>query len=151
MESILDKLLNWSSNVGEFTNVMKLEQLKLYDLLVTQLCHHNDHQSALFQRPLVRPLLQLLSLCSECAPFEVEKRLVILLNSLCVCLSQNPDLLELFFIPNNDQPTNYLLHSFGSNTSSPSLRTKLSSLTKPESRFLIFSLLIPFVHREGML
>ncbi|RWS05072.1 hypothetical protein B4U79_04639 [Dinothrombium tinctorium] len=56
MEAILDKIFNWSLNAGEFTNVMKLEQLKLYELLISQLCH----QTALFQKPLVRPLLQLL-------------------------------------------------------------------------------------------
>lgn len=145
MESMLDKLLTWSINVGEFTNVMKLEQLKLYELLVSQLCH----QTALFQKPLVRPLLQLLATCGDCAPFEVEKRLVILLNSLCVCLSQNPQLLELFFMPKM-QGNSFLSPSLdASSNSSPHLRAKFASIDKPESRFLIFSLLIPFVHREG--
>lgn len=146
MEAILDKILTWSSNVGEFTNVMKLEQLKLYELLVSQLV---SHQTALFQKPLVRPMLQLLATCGDCAPFEVEKRLVILLNSLCVCLSQNPQLLELFFMPKTNGNT-YLSPTMSpSNNASPQLRAKIASIDKPESRFLIFSLLIPFVHREG--
>ncbi|KAI1301159.1 putative FHIP family protein [Halotydeus destructor] len=145
MESILDKLLTWSTSIGQFTNVMKLEQLKLYELLVSQLCH----QSALFQKPLVRPLLQLLAICSDCAPFEVEKRLVILLNSLCAALSQNPELLELFFMPKK-QGSSYLSPTLDPTShSSPQLRAKLASMDKPEARFLIFSLLIPFVHREG--
>lgn len=123
MESILDKLFSWSSNVGEWSQVMQLEQLKLYELLVSQLCH----QEALFQKPLMRPLINLLSQChsNTASMLEVEKRLVVLLNTLCVCLSQNVNLLELFFQP---EPV-------------------ISSQT--ETRFLIFSLLIPFIHREG--
>lgn len=148
MESILDKVLTWSSNVGEFTNVMKLEQLKLYELLVSQLV---SHQTALFQKPLVRPMLQLLATCGDCAPVEVEKRLVILLNSLCVCLSQNPQLLELFFMPKfeGDSYLPATINAANNSNSSPHLRAKIAAIDKPESRFLIFSLLIPFVHREG--
>src|SRR5688500_16989938 len=93
MESMLDKLLIWASDVGEFTNRMKLQQLKLYQLLVEQLCH----QTALFTRPLVRPMFHLLVTCSDCAPLEVEKKLVSLLNTLSRCLCQNVDLLDLFF------------------------------------------------------
>jgi len=95
-------------------------------------------------------MLQLLATCSECAPVEVEKRLVILLNSLCVSLSQNPHLLELFFMPKK-HGSGYLTPTADcSSNSSPQLRAKLASIdTNPESRFLIFSLLIPFVHREG--
>lgn len=59
MESVLDKIFNWSSNIGEYTNIMKLEQLKLYELLVSQLCN----ESMLFQTALIRPLLHLLSTC----------------------------------------------------------------------------------------
>lgn len=120
IESILDKLLTWSQLATEWNQVMTLEQLKLYELLISQVCH----QEALFQQPLVRPLMSLLSNCvSKVCPLEVEKRLVVLLNTLCVCLSQNTDLLELFF--QNDP----LISSHGG------------------SRFLIFTLLIPFVHR----
>jgi len=49
MEAMLDKILAWSLDAGEFTNAMKLQQLKFYELLVSQLCH----QTALFQKPLV--------------------------------------------------------------------------------------------------
>lgn len=161
MERMLDKVLDWSVDVGEFTNIMKvcatwkarfstpvtlqLQQLKFYDLLVSQLC-----QTALFQKPLVRPMLQLLATCSECAPVEVEKRLVILLNSLCVTLSQQPQLLELFFMPKR-QGNGYLTSTVDcSSNTSPQLRAKIATMdNNPESRFLIFSLLIPFVHREG--
>ncbi|RWS30496.1 hypothetical protein B4U80_04236 [Leptotrombidium deliense] len=144
MESVLDKIFNWSLNAGEYTNVMKMEQLKLYELLITELCH----QTALFQKPLIRPLLQLLATCGDCAPVEVEKRLVILLNTLCVSIEKNTHLLELFFAPYNDKE-DVNVPSVSEITSSPQIISKFSYLHKPESRFLIVSLLIPFVHREG--
>ncbi|RWS02114.1 hypothetical protein B4U79_04576, partial [Dinothrombium tinctorium] len=86
--------------------------------------------------------------CGDCAPVEVEKRLVILLNTLCVAISLNNDLLELFFAPYNDKE-DINVPTISDITSSPQIISKFAYLHKPESRFLIFSLLIPFVHREG--
>ncbi|CAN8005894.1 unnamed protein product [Ixodes hexagonus] len=117
MEGVLDRLFQWSLYTGEFLNNLKLEQLRIYEVLVS----HSSHE-LLLQQPFLRPLLHLLASCADCAPLEVEKRLVVLLNTLCVCLSQHPQLLEVFFSASSDQGP---------------------------ARFLIFSLLIPFVHREG--
>lgn len=125
MEGCLDKLLSWSMRAGEFISILKLEQLKFYEILVT-----NCHQDLLFHKPVVQPLLRLLASCGDCASQEafmvekreMEKRLIILLNTLCVCLTQFPDLLQVFFGASPDHGS---------------------------TRFLIFSLLIPFVHREG--
>ena len=144
MESILDKLFHWSVGVGEFTNLMKLEQLKLYELLVSELCH----QSILFQTALIRPLLHLLSTCKDCAPLEVEKHLVNLLSTLCLLLSQNAELLELFFVNESPNRTN-ISRSMDEFKHSPAFKSRLSFLDSPESRFLIFSLLISFVHSDG--
>ncbi|XP_077559190.1 FHF complex subunit HOOK-interacting protein 1B-like isoform X5 [Haemaphysalis longicornis] len=117
MEGVLDRLFQWSLYTGEFLSNVKLEQLRIYEVLVS----HSQHE-LLLQQPFLRPLLHLLSSCADCAPLEVEKRLVVLLNTLCVSLSQHPDLLEVFFSASSNQGP---------------------------ARFLIFSLLIPFVHREG--
>ncbi|GBM90497.1 FTS and Hook-interacting protein [Araneus ventricosus] len=97
MEGCLDKLFSWSVRTGEFVNILKLEQLKFYEILVT-----NCHQDLLFHKPIVRPLLRLLASCGDCVPVEVEKRLIILLNTLCVCLTQFPDLLQVFFGASSD-------------------------------------------------
>lgn len=35
-EEILDTVLQWSLGTGEFTNMLKLEQLKLYEALLSQ-------------------------------------------------------------------------------------------------------------------
>lgn len=79
---------------------------------------------------------------------DVEKQLVLLLNTLCVALSQNNDLLELFFVSDKNKNNN-ITTSINEVKSSPQLKNKLSYLDNPESRFLIFSLLISFVHRDG--
>lgn len=76
-----------------YANAVRLEQLKLYEQLVS----HSRHQ-LLVHEPFLRPLLKLLaSSQNEIYPPDVEKRLVILLNQLCVVLMQNVHLLDLFF------------------------------------------------------
>lgn len=78
-----------------FNNAVRLEQIKLYELLIS---HSN---TLLAHEPVTRPLLRLLQECAnDIMPLEVEKKLVILLNQLCVVLMQNMALLDLFFQPN---------------------------------------------------
>jgi len=80
-------------------NVLRLEQLKLYEVLVS----HSRHQ-LLVHESFLRPLLKLLSSCAnEVFPIEVEKGLVILLNQLCVSLMHNDELLDLFFFTSHNQ------------------------------------------------
>ncbi|XP_076624713.1 FHIP family protein AGAP011705 isoform X2 [Colletes latitarsis] len=115
-ENLLVKLYDWSIHTGRFNNAVRLEQLKLYELLVS----HNS--ILLAHEPVARPLLRLLEDCAnDIMPLEVEKKLVVLLNQLCVTLMQNMALLDLFFHPT----------AVGKN------------------KFIIFTLLIPHVHREG--
>ncbi|XP_078039941.1 FHIP family protein AGAP011705 isoform X2 [Augochlora pura] len=115
-ENLLVKLYDWSIYTGRFNNAVRLEQLKLYELLVS----HNS--ILLAHEPIARPLLRLLEDCAnDIMLAEVEKKLVVLLNQLCVTLMQNMALLDLFFHPT----------AVGKN------------------KFIIFTLLIPHVHREG--
>ncbi|XP_070168413.1 FHIP family protein AGAP011705 isoform X2 [Polyergus mexicanus] len=115
-ENLLVKLYDWSIHTGRFNNAVRLEQIKLYELLIS---HSN---TLLAHEPVTRPLLRLLEECAnDVMPLEVEKKLVILLNQLCVVLMQNMALLDLFFQPN----------AIGKN------------------KFIIFNLLIPHIHREG--
>lgn len=82
---------------SRFRNAVLLEQLKLYEMLIS----HSRHQ-LLVHEPFLRPLLKLLMACQgEIYPDDVEKRLVLLLNQLCVLLMQNIDLLDLFFYTSN--------------------------------------------------
>ncbi|XP_046803379.1 FHIP family protein CG3558 isoform X2 [Lucilia cuprina] len=121
-ENLLDKLYEWGCVTGRYANAVRLEQLKLYELLVS----HSRHQ-LLCHEPFLRPLLKILaSSQGEIFPPDLEKRLVILLNQLCVVLMQNVHLLDLFFFTSAQE-------------------------TQSPSNFIIFSLLIPYVHREGSL
>nr|CAD7430578.1 unnamed protein product [Timema monikensis] len=123
-ENLLDTLFMWSMHTGRYRYDLRLEQLKMFETLVSNSQHHLlEHES------FHRPLLKLLALCSEdWFPMEeekkldVEKKLVDLLNHLCISLMHNTELLGLFFhSPAHQGP----------------------------DRFIIFTLLIPFVHREG--
>lgn len=116
MENVMERLFVWSLR-REFTDDMKLEQLKMYEMLVGQ-----ARQPLLHHKPILRPLMMLLSSCSGTAVPDVEDELVLLLNQLCCVLAKDPSVLELFFHTSEDQGA---------------------------TNFLIFSLLIPFIHREG--
>lgn len=75
----------------------------MYEQLVT----HSRHQLLLVHEPFLRPLLKILaSSQDEIFPTDVEKRLVILLNQLCVVLMQNVHLLDLFFFSSSQQQGN---------------------------------------------
>uniref|UniRef100_A0A182MXU7 FHF complex subunit HOOK-interacting protein C-terminal domain-containing protein n=1 Tax=Anopheles dirus TaxID=7168 RepID=A0A182MXU7_9DIPT len=128
-ENLLDKLYEWGIKTGRYANAVRLEQLKLYEQLVS----HSRHQ-LLVHEPFLRPLLKLLaSSQNEIYPPDVEKRLVILLNQLCVVLMQNVHLLDLFFFSTTQTQQTHHSSSGG------------------HTNFIIFSLLIPYVHREGSL
>uniref|UniRef100_A0A3B5MD79 FHF complex subunit HOOK interacting protein 1Aa n=1 Tax=Xiphophorus couchianus TaxID=32473 RepID=A0A3B5MD79_9TELE len=116
MENVMERLFVWSLR-REFTDDMKLEQLKMYEMLVGQ-----AHQPLLHHKPVLRPLMMLLSSCSGAAAPTVEAELVLLLHQLCCVLAKDPFILELFFHTSEDQGA---------------------------TNFLIFSLLIPYIHREG--
>lgn len=123
-ENLLDKLFEWSVSCGRFANTVRLEQLKLFELLVS---HSSTRHQLLVHEPFLRPLLKLLASCqNEIFPHDVGKRLVILLNQLCVVLMQNVHLLDLFFCS-----------------------TQQHGQQPDQTNFIIFSLLIPFVHCEG--
>lgn len=95
----------------------QVEQLKLYEMLISQ-----ARQPLLRHKPVLTPLLRLLSVCAEPASAPLENSLVLLLNQLCVSVAREPAILELFFHSHTDQgPAN----------------------------LIIFSLLIPFIHHEG--
>ncbi|XP_067592774.1 FHF complex subunit HOOK-interacting protein 1A isoform X5 [Pseudorca crassidens] len=115
-ENIMEKLFLWSLR-REFTDETKMEQLKMYEMLITQ-----SHQPLLHHKPILKPLMMLLSSCSGTTTPTVEGKLVVLLNQLCSILAKDPSILELFFHTSEDQGA---------------------------ANFLIFSLLIPFIHREG--
>ncbi|XP_044765322.1 FHIP family protein GH13096 [Coccinella septempunctata] len=114
-ENILDKLNNWGSKAGKYSNAVRCEQFKIYEMLLS----HSRHV-LLVHEPFLKPLLRLLKSCqSEMFSKEMEKFLVDLLYQLCTLLMQNNELVDLFFF--NEQGS---------------------------GRFIIFILLITFIHRD---
>ncbi|XP_045203836.2 FHF complex subunit HOOK interacting protein 1B-like isoform X4 [Mercenaria mercenaria] len=81
-----------------------------------------SNQLLLIHKPVIRPLLNLLAYCSDDNTSGIEASLVLVLHQLCVSISKETVILESVFNMNADHgPT----------------------------KFLIFSLLIPYLHREG--
>lgn len=167
VESILDKVFQWSEVSGEWKYVMYLEQLKLYELLISQLCQADI---ILFQQPFLQPLIRLLNALSSSSNsnfslhnfVEIEKRLVLLLSTLCVAISQNTKLLEVLLVYNNKSSNKTFRSKSAVQTgtliaidesSSPSCISNGDEHPcdshEGSFSFPVFLLLIQFVHREG--
>ncbi|XP_068164642.1 FHF complex subunit HOOK-interacting protein 1A-like [Antennarius striatus] len=118
-DGVMERLFLWSLR-RQFTDDMKLEQLRMYQRLLG-----HAHQPLLHHKPVLRPLMMLLASCAGAATDSggvVEAELVLLLNQLCEALVKDPSVLELFFHTSEDQGA---------------------------ANFLLFSLLIPYTHRQG--
>ncbi|XP_053715753.1 FHF complex subunit HOOK interacting protein 1A-like [Synchiropus splendidus] len=121
LEGVMERLFLWSLR-RQFTEDMKLEQLRMYQMLLAQ-----ARQPLLHHKPVLKPLMMLLASCSGAGQEAdsagvVEAELVLLLNQLCAALVKDPSVLELFFHTSEDQGA---------------------------ANFLLFSLLIPYTHRQG--
>ncbi|XP_034282251.1 FHF complex subunit HOOK-interacting protein 1B isoform X2 [Pantherophis guttatus] len=99
------------------------EERKVELLKLFEMLISQAHQPLLHQKGVVAPLLRLLALCAEPTSPLLETNLVLLLNQLCVSVARDPPLLELFFHSPSEQGPPHLL---------------------------LFSLLIPFIHHEGV-
>nr|XP_056714743.1 FHF complex subunit HOOK-interacting protein 1B [Euleptes europaea] len=100
------------------------EERKVELLKLFEMLISQSPQPLLQHQPVRGPLLRLLGLCAGPASPLLESSLVLLLNQLCVSVAREPPLLELFF------------HR-------PSPEQGPASL-------LLFSLLVPFIHHEGL-
>ncbi|XP_066286496.1 FHF complex subunit HOOK-interacting protein 1A-like isoform X2 [Branchiostoma lanceolatum] len=98
------------------------DEMKYEQLKVYETLLCGSPQPVLHQKHILNPLLRLLGMCSDANTAEIENHLILLLNQLCVSLYKDPSLLEQFFNAKADHGP---------------------------AKFLIFSLLIPYVHREG--
>ncbi|XP_030032429.1 UPF0518 protein GJ17503 isoform X2 [Manduca sexta] len=119
-ENLLDKLYEWAICTGKYENAVRLEQLKLFGILVS---HYSTQVIA--AEPFLRPLLKLLSsFRNELPPPNLESQLVKVLNQICVALMQNTRFIDLFFLTTHTQ-------------------------NGSQAEFIIVRLLLSSVHREG--
>lgn len=119
---VLETFCNWCSSQRDHQDKLCMEQLRMYELLISQ-----SKQLLLIHRQVIRPLLRLLMACVETqlpgsSSEELEFRVVLVLHQICTCISQETVILESFFSTEADHGP---------------------------AKFLIFSLLIPYIHREG--
>ncbi|KAM4608579.1 FHF complex subunit HOOK-interacting protein 1B [Polymixia lowei] len=119
-ENILERLVQWHLRRGLDPDSQGA-LLKLFEMLIGQ-----SQQPLLQHTAVLQPLLGLLGACADPqlgCPLALENSLVLLLNQVCVSMARQPVVLEMLFraSPAQQGPTN----------------------------LLIFSLLVPFIHRDG--
>ncbi|XP_040613072.1 FTS and Hook-interacting protein isoform X4 [Mesocricetus auratus] len=124
-EDLLSRVLTWQLQWDEFGDGVeerRAEQLKLFEMLVSE-----ARQPLLRHGPVREALLALLDACGRPVPSSpaLDEGLVLLLSQLCVCVAREPALLEFFLQPPPEPGA--------------------------APRLLLFSRLVPFVHREGTL
>ncbi|XP_021344716.1 FTS and Hook-interacting protein-like isoform X2 [Mizuhopecten yessoensis] len=117
-QNVFESFCTWCQNQPEYTEKLKMEQLRMFEVLIGQ-----SRQLLLIHKAVINPILRLLSSCVQDTHSRgIESRLVLILHQICASISQQTVILESFFNANADQGP---------------------------AKFLIFSLLIPFIHREG--
>uniref|UniRef100_A0A1I8G3E9 DUF5917 domain-containing protein n=1 Tax=Macrostomum lignano TaxID=282301 RepID=A0A1I8G3E9_9PLAT len=118
-ERVFDLLLAWSNRATGEC----LERLKLEQLKQYELLIGQCRQSVVGRVPILRPLLRLVqSCCSAGSSRAVESSVVLILHQLCVVLNRSPNLLDACLEVGR---------------------------AEAGSQFLVFSLLVPYVHREA--
>ena len=121
-ENVLDRLLQWHLRRG-LDSDSQGALLKLFEMLIGR-----SQQPLLRHKPVLQPLLRLLAACADpqlgCPP-ALESSLVLLLNQVCACVARHPSVLELL------------------------LRSTAGPTPQGPTNLLIFSLLVPFIHRDG--
>ncbi|KAM8856156.1 FHF complex subunit HOOK-interacting protein 1B isoform 1-T5 [Spinachia spinachia] len=119
-ENILERLVQWHLRRGLDPDSQGA-LLKLFEMLIGQ-----SHQPLLQHTAVLHPLLRLLGACADSdlgCPAALENSLVLLLNQVCVSVARQPVVLEMLF--------------------------RAAPAQQGSTNLLIFSLLVPFIHRDG--
>ncbi|XP_034549741.1 FTS and Hook-interacting protein homolog isoform X1 [Notolabrus celidotus] len=119
-ENILEHLVQWHLRRGLDPDSQGA-LLKLYEMLIGQ-----SQQPLLQHTAVLHPLLRLLGACADPelgCPSGLENSLVLLLNQICVSMARQPVVLEMLF--------------------------RAAPAQQGSTNLLIFSLLVPFIHRDG--
>lgn len=119
-ENILECLVQWHLCRGLDPDSQGA-LLKLFEMLIGQ-----SQQPLLQHTAVLHPLLRLLGACADPelgCPSALENSLVLLLNQVCVSMARQPVVLEMLF--------------------------QAAPAQQGSTNLLIFSLLVPFIHRDG--
>lgn len=143
--NIFENIYLWTLSYPEYLYDLKCEQLKYYELLINQMQANEQTNLILFSQ-FNRPLFSLINHCSTHNSEIIEKHMIAVLNQLCVCMCKNSNLLNIFF---ENSPNSHMFMSNAINElvlERTSTEQKLKSINS--SKAFIFTLLIPFIHRE---
>ncbi|XP_042282169.1 FHF complex subunit HOOK interacting protein 1B [Thunnus maccoyii] len=119
-ENILECVVQWHLRRGLDPDSQGA-LLKLFEMLIGQ-----SQQPLLQHTAVLHPLLRLLGACADPelgCPSALENSLVLLLNQVCVSMARQPVVLEMLF--------------------------RAAPAQQGSTNLLIFSLLVPFIHRDG--
>jgi Retinoic acid induced 16-like protein len=134
MVDAMNKLLLWTLRFSATIDTESADRLALLQLRVFDLLLNHSERCLLTEKRLIWPLLRLLVACGPSKNCSIEDQLALVLHQLCVGVSQYPASLELLF----DTVTAEGSRSEG-------------TAADNNSKFLVFSLLVPYVHREGLI
>lgn len=172
--NIFESLFLWCLSYPEYLYDLKYEQLKYYENLLNQMQINEQTNLLLFQQ-LYRPLFSLLNHCSTHNSELIENYMISILNQLCVCICKNSNLLNIFFENANMNPNlnssnladNYLIQNshrrnydqlltgqgvdYTGQINNPAGFQQAATSNRSSNKFFIFTLLIPYIHREGCL
>ena len=163
--NIFETVYLWSLSYPEYLYDLKYEQLRNFEELIGQM-QTNEQTNLLLYRQLHRPLFSLLNHCSTHNSEPIERYMISILNQLCVCMCKNANLLNIFFDNNGGQQTSAANESTATamfiNESSNELILERSFSSQKDTNFFranssqssksfIFTLLIPYIHKEGSL
>lgn len=151
--NIFENIFLWSLSYPEYSFDLKYEQLKYYECLIYQM-QANEQTDLLLHVQLNKPLFSLVNHCSSHNSELIEKIMISVLNQLCVCICKNANLLEIFFQQAKSVSHQNQSQSYGNmqkNVSLSMLNLANTAINMSSSKFFIFSLLIPYIHKEGCL
>lgn len=146
-ENIFNNIYIWSLNIPlKYTYEIKLYQLNYYELILNHLTQ--EDLILLFKSNLHKPLFLLLSNCTKHKSDQIEKHLISILNQLCVCLNDNHDLINILFDLNtfSNKSNSFIINSTSIEYNKEFNNSKFEN---GQSKFLIFSLLIPYIHQDN--
>jgi hypothetical protein len=159
--NIFETIYLWSLSYPEYLYELKYEQLRSYENLLNHM-QTNEQTSLLLCGQLHEPLFALLNHCSTHNSEPIEKHMIVIINQLCVCMCKNSTLLRIFVqrskrrhlaSPSNVIEADLAIRALKSSIDSTSglEASKNIKATGVDRKFFIFSLLIPYIHREGCL
>lgn len=151
LEGVMERLFLWSLR-RQFTEDMKLEQLRMYQMLLSQ-----AKQPLLHHKPVLRPLMMLLASCAGAGTGEQlkENELFVKVENKCPLLVKLPR--EIITIRSDTDSGGvveaelvFLLNQLCvALVKDPSVLELFFHTSEDQgaANFLLFSLLIPYTHR----